>query len=441
LALVAVFVFSPIVMSSVGWIAARKHLLSTMFILQALKEVNKNLNSGSSIKGFAKITVYYFLSVLSQPINVLFPLSVVWISLKNKSKAWLRFKIFLISSSIFWAGINFYYYQNQYVRQTAGDGKFTDGAVFDLAMSARAFGRYVFSTLVPLDYVMTPLSSESWKNDVGLILFFLIVILSGFSKKRKYLDFFVLFIIPLLPVLIFPTRIFASQSYLLTSFVAYVLFLSELQNDFKNAGRVGFVLILINLLCSIHYVTKLGDSDKISKFSNQKEKTTMSTMGEIERLIKTKNHKLAQREIEELARYKIKNRYLPYLTAKNIYLDESLSADQKIEFLQKEKLDTPYADLILALLYSNSGKGELFKKTVLNIYKDPARYIDHSYLNNEKVLALYRAGCEKNKVEDDCKKVFEHFEKEVSFQGWSQERYKEHYFKIKKEINNLEYKQ
>ncbi len=440
LALVAFFVFSPVVMSSVGWIAARKHLLSTLFILQALIEVNKNLNARSSKKGFAKIIIYYFLSVLSQPINVLFPLSAVWISLKNKSKDWLQLKIFLIASSLLWAGINFYYYQSRYVTQTAGDGKFTSGAMFDFALSARAFGRYVFSTLIPTDYVLTPLSSESLKNEAGLILFFLILIFFGVLKKRKYLDSFVLFVVPLLPVLILPTRIFASQSYLLTSFVAYVLFLSELLNEYKKTIWLLCFLIVVNLSCSIHYVLQLGDSDKISNFSNKKERTMMSTMGEVERLVGNKDHNAAKKELEELKKYKTPNRYLPYLVAKNIYTDISISDEEKIELLQKEKIDTPYVDLILALLYSNSHQSEMFKRKALSVYKDPARYIDHSYLNNEKVLALYRVGCEKNKIEKECKQVFEQFEKNVSFQGWNQERYSEYYRNIKKDINNLEYK-
>ena len=438
--IVAVFIFSPIVMSSGGWIAARKHLLCVVFIVPALIEVFRWRDGAISPKASFKISFLYTLSVLSQPMNVFFPISAWWITRKNKSHSWSKLRVFLMGLCIFWVGINFYYYQTQYVVQTAGDGKFNQGVSLDLGLSLLALGRYVFSTLVPLDYVLTPLSSESWKNITGVFLAATLAIFIFKFKKRNLLDAAVLFFVPLLPVLIFPTRIFASQSYLLSSLLAAAILAAELFGENKKSLWILITLGLINLACSIHYVFNLGESDKISHFSNEKERTIMTTMGEVERLIRKGDHLGANREIEELKKFKVSNRYLPYLEAKNIYLNHGLSDEQKLLKLEAKNLDSPYVDLALALMYSNRGEGEQFKKFALKIYQYPQRYVDHSYLKNEEVLALYRVGCEKNKCVKDCKNIFDEFEKKVELKEWNKELYKQYYYQFKNEQDNLGYK-
>ena len=64
---IALLAFHPILISSVGWISARKHSLTSIFILLAIISILKKKEV--TIKSI----IFYFLSIFTHPITLLFP--------------------------------------------------------------------------------------------------------------------------------------------------------------------------------------------------------------------------------------------------------------------------------------------------------------------------------------------------------------------------------
>ncbi|MBS2029376.1 MAG: hypothetical protein JST54_15850 [Deltaproteobacteria bacterium] len=214
-AVVALYAFHPVVANTVSWIAARKHLLSAVFILAATvvaTRKDKPLGPGRQLAAVA----LYTLSVLSQPITLLWPAWLaleLWLQTRNlKSLAPLL--VPLAGVALVVGGVNVWYYRTIFVSLAHGS-KFVEAPEGTIAVSLLAIGRYLFNCILPVA-VATTYDPGRWFNLVGLCLLPLLAFVSlKLGRTADVVSGWGMFLFPLIPVTARMTNIFVSDTYLL----------------------------------------------------------------------------------------------------------------------------------------------------------------------------------------------------------------------------------
>ena len=441
--LVFLYAFSPVFNSSVAWIAGRKHLLSTFFIIWAtwyfLTKKEKPFTRGDT----KTLTALYLLSVLSQPINILWPLFVLAYSYTEKKIKERRVLLGILAFvAVIFLFSNYYYYGTLYEKISGGDGKYDSN--FGPGLSLLALGRYFYLTLFPFDSLPVSHHQGSWENMIGLVA--LIASLLWLYKRRvgaAVIACFVLyFFIPLIPVTYKVTRIFCSDTYLLNASLGLytAIFLIFKNTKFKHTSSVLFFYAFILFCFNFKYIKNFESTESIFSYAYSREPTPMSIAVVADNLIKQEKFSDAKLPIEQLEIMEPDNRFLSKLKSDAVYLDPQIKEEEKIKALDLIKPKSPIVYLRLALLNSNRNHSGAFEANIDKILSDSQAYIHNSYLRNEEVLALIRVSCEKNKIEAECKKKFESFGKLVKFNDWKPEVYKAIYLELKNHSGNLSYK-
>ena len=240
LILISFYALAPTSTSSVAWISARKHILSTLFSLIAVYLsvliFNKNKLTWLNI---ALVTLCYLLAILSQPINCLLPFWIFTYALIENQFNFSYFrkekKIAIMFSALFFICLfitilNFNYYQSIYLEATRGLPKFIGNTDQQLGFTFLAIGRYFFLTLVPSNSLPVPHNIGSLENLIGLMLLpiFLFLAYHFCSKEKKPIIFlgFFYFLFPLIPVTFKLSNIFCSDTYLLNSILGILIICS-----------------------------------------------------------------------------------------------------------------------------------------------------------------------------------------------------------------------
>lgn len=178
------FLVYPLFSQSIAWGIARKHILSFFFILLATFRII-NSQENISYKDQIFITLFYLLSILSQPINILWP---IWVSAYLYSKKTLNFKknIFLQTSLYFFLMIVFlinrHYYQNSLTFLRVFPP--TDNELFEVSDRILALGHYIFQLIFPYLLSFTYTLGD-WSTLIGLGILGLVIILFLNSKSEK----------------------------------------------------------------------------------------------------------------------------------------------------------------------------------------------------------------------------------------------------------------
>jgi hypothetical protein len=206
------FAFHPIFVGSVGWISARKHLLSFLFILLATWEVLK-LN-GSRWRSLG----WYLLALLSQPIHLLWP---VWAFLRGRfvEKAGSERARRMISTAqiasapLAAAGLaNVLYYSGLYVTHANAEKWASETGP---AISLLALGRYATNLLFPVR-LATIYDPGSILGVAGLLaLPAVLVFFRKIPKARLAVSWLVFALLPLAVVTARMTQIYVSDTYAL----------------------------------------------------------------------------------------------------------------------------------------------------------------------------------------------------------------------------------
>ena len=175
----------PIAVNSVAWPSARKHLLAALFLLLATKTT---MGSARGCWRKTSIWIYFLLSTLSQPINILWPL---WLGLKARSRPKLK-SAFMVSSliAVILLVINNFYYTRGYYRVLTGAGKlgaFTDVKT-EMLRKVFALGRYCYQLLIPLNPSVNSYYKESVLNVYGFACLGLLICLIYLTKPRSFLN-------------------------------------------------------------------------------------------------------------------------------------------------------------------------------------------------------------------------------------------------------------
>lgn len=442
--LVFLYAVGPISTSSVAWIAARKHLLSTFFTMAATFLFLKKRNSILDFKSIFAISFFYLLGTLSQPINVLWPIFPFLCSFFD-SRLNNQKKLFIILTCI---GVvilcaNLYYYNSLFLRITAGDGKFDSD--YGVGLSLLALGRYFYLTIFPFNALPVSHFQGAWENIVGLVLLIIFIFLCYKNKNKKkkhwHLLFLAYFFLPLVPVTYKITRIFCSDTYLLNASAGIYISLFFLLESLSFKKNYIFIFIYAGILFiqNLDYIQTFQGADSIWQYSYEKEPTAFSIVALADLNIKRKDYSKAGLLLSQLEALEPENRFLVKLKSDAIYQNIDIRNDEKIRKLESLESKKPIVFLELALLYSNMNNKVEFQKNIIKLLLDPQSYIENSYLINEEVVALVKVSCEKNNIEEICKQHFTEFNKKVSFVAWNKKLFLENYFSLKKHPGTLFY--
>lgn len=230
--LVLCFALYPAFSTPLVWGLARKHLLSFFFISLATLYVLKK-RPGVSV-------VFYLLSLLSHPINLLFPLWAVarlWKDDRKKAKlmAGLALPLMLV---ILW--INVRYYESSIIFRQFYEAKSAGVSTWDRFL---ALGQYAFNLTIP--YSLTHLYGLGNPRQ-----YFGLLIVIGFAilcYRKRLLLWPVFALLPL--VLVSSMPIILSDTYLLTPGLALLVVVAGLRFPLK----VTWVLVPVWVVFNFHY--------------------------------------------------------------------------------------------------------------------------------------------------------------------------------------------
>jgi protein O-mannosyl-transferase len=212
----ALFALHPVFAMSVAWVAARKHLLSCLFILLATLGLRRAASRGASAGGVLATAGAYTLSVFSQPITVLWPVWAAWEAWRQPpARRWELLRIVLacapVAALCLW--LNASYYSGAFVAQT-GSEKLLEG--LHVGVSLLALGRAFFNLVCPV-VLATTYDPGRALNLVGLFLLVPFALWVYRSVPRdEALGWGLFALLPLAVVLGKMTNIFLFDTYLLT---------------------------------------------------------------------------------------------------------------------------------------------------------------------------------------------------------------------------------
>ncbi|MBF0359964.1 MAG: hypothetical protein HQK49_03090 [Oligoflexia bacterium] len=437
--LVLLYAFHPCFTNALLWVTARKHLLSTIFILLAtyfliVSTINKNeREDGPDNKHLFLIVLFYFLSCFSQPINILWPIwGLVFIFYKHNytyrlllHKRWIITFSFLAITLFSCAILNIFYYTKIYIHQTA-ISKYISTADDQISYKILSFGRYFWQVLVPFWSTPTSYYPGSILNIFGIILT-VIVFWGIYKTKNRLLIIWCLFsILPILVVTINLTNIFGSDTYILNTGIGMYIIAGIVMKDYsdlllikqiKQINQVkrrcikylASLMFIITLLIFIYHSLQVSSSwysnYTLFERATKIELTPFNLKNHIVNLIKNaefqKSVILAQRLIE----------WDPYgnnvdkVYATAIYKCTDLSIQSKIKLLESKLLiikNSPWLKYYLACIFASQNTFSKAYYIVDSISENDFNYfqVDVSIVLAEYIF-FYKMASKENKAKKD----------------------------------------
>ena len=390
------FALSPVFASSVAWVAARKHLLSTLFILSATLISVRNKNRIFELKYFSAIFFFYFLSALSQPINVLWPIWFFLYTKKEMRKLPLLILTFCMGLLIF---ANFKYYNSELFESISAFGKFNSDGVSP-GTSLLAIGRYFLLTLIPFGALPHSHYQGSLDNILGLILFALmiaIVLIRIRRNKNDNLLPLLYFLLPLTVVTFKSTNVFCSDTYLLNASVGLYWFLGNFLRDSRHLKKISIFIAIYAVICGgySHFYLKAFSSDRdLWAYSFAKEENSHSAMVMALFSIKDKNFKQANEIISHMQRNWPNQPFIPQLSTEAIFFNDSLTITEKEDQIEKLSKLSPAGHFYLALLYAKENKTAQLTRHLEQVFHNPEQLKLEFWGKEERVGAIYSYTCQ-----------------------------------------------
>jgi hypothetical protein len=371
------FMVQPFFVYSVGWIAARKHLLSFLFTLWATYLVYSSKENQKDDKKSFYALILYLLGAFSHPINVFWPL---WVLIWGRPVTRKRVSLFLshIFAMLVVISINFYYYQFVF----DGHSKFVLSGLENFAFPFFAYGRYILNFIIPFKLAVS-YDFYSPLNFVGAIIFIgaLFYYFRAYKKSTSFDNFLNRFLWPsyflilLIPVAINRTDFFISNPYLLNSSITFpLLFLFLEKQKLYNEKVVFYALSFLGLIfiSFSHMEARLWEaSSSLYKRSYEREKSYRNIRMHLVGLFSQKSIDIYK--IKEVLDDLVKNtngqdpilvRYYSDFS-RRLYGLEEISEKAKLKLLDEVKENNPLSFFYSAKIYADQGeceKAQLFLK-------------------------------------------------------------------------------
>ena len=204
--IIVAFLVYPLFSQAVSWGVARKHILAFLFILIATNAwISKE--DGKNGKSAIYSSVFYLLSVLSQPITLLWPVWAIAYDFLSLRSHRIKRGLFLIPAFAILLTVtyfNFQYYQTSPLFAKLYGTK-TD-ELFEISDKVLALGHYLYQMTAPylLSYSYT---LGHWSTLAGLgVLGILSLLLIKFNSGIRYISIWALYSLLPLAVVISKSR-------------------------------------------------------------------------------------------------------------------------------------------------------------------------------------------------------------------------------------------
>ena len=236
--LVLLYGVYPLFAASICWGVTRKHILAYLFILLATEAFLKKRN-------LFLFTIFYFLSIFSQPITLPWPIWATLYLILNREKISAQVRlipayVIMIVGIIF----NYKYYAYSVVFKTYYESK-TENPL-EVADKFLALGHYIYQLVLPY-WSATAYQLGHHSVWIGILIFtFIILALLRTKIDRRWLMIWgSFFFFPLAVVLTNPHIL--SDNYLLTSsFAFFVILIKVIEpklNDLKYGSWIFGILL------------------------------------------------------------------------------------------------------------------------------------------------------------------------------------------------------
>lgn len=360
--LILMFTCYPLSSASVNWGIARKHLLSFLFITLTLKLFLETLDDKTWSKKKSLMTFTFFLSVLSQPISVLWPFWALLYVFLNQRQHFKKTLLHLSPTFLLMAitiGANAWYYKSSVLFNLTFESKTEHLSVGDVVL---ATGHYMFQIFAPYTLAVS-YHLAHWTIPIGVFILVALVLLTYKSLHRNNLISWLAFIFfPLVVVLRSPQML--SDTYLLISCLGAYFFLLEWlskKHQFETAIKylVTPTLVLWIVIINVDARSWRGpvpylkekNFDKTPSCNSAIRLTVSSFIHESKANEEAKNYILSN-DCSVLGDKTMPKLYLTLqLKSIFIYEDKTLSLDEKISELAKIGKIYYFPELIVIALY------------------------------------------------------------------------------------------
>lgn len=420
-----IFAFSPVTSSSTAWISARKHLLSTFFILWATLVHFKS--ESASLRSRFFVIILYSLSVLSHPINVLWPLWVIlW---DNRVQIKVRTShIFLTSFCFIFLSLNFWYYKFIYGSLVSSFSKFSDVTSYNFGTPLLALGRYFFQTIAPFFALPSSHYPGSIENLIGLFSFVIFsLLIVKIHRNKFYLLYVLYFIVPLIIVTFNMTNIFCSDTYLLNSSIGIYLTLALYLQKQKHQKIILTVLSLYTIAiftANLKYVEIFKNEDALWSYSYEKEATPQSAGIKSSTLIKQGLFHESYKVIERIQNEWPNHPFLTQIISENIFYNPSIVNAIKIKALEEQSLKTPSLYFYLTILYARESAVEKIRITLPNIVFNKDKFNTEFRGNEELIGASLSYICNFYRI-NECNSTLEILKNDIAKSRWNETLFQE----------------
>lgn len=355
--LAMIFCVYPLFSQIVPWGVARKHLMSFTFILLATRVMTQSEQFSNKSK--FKITIFYFLSVFSQPISLLWPCWLAaWLKWGKRDRLkenglWVAVLFIILALT---AAINrFYYlYSPTYLASYVVKGN----GPFNIGDKILGLGHYTFQLVFP--YLLSfQYDLGHWSSLIGL----LIVIIASLIlyKKKLHLKHALMWcwfaLLPLALVLIDPRMLY--DTYLLIPAAGMILLLTPYLHSCMRKPRA----FAVTMLAIIFLTTFTFDHSKAwtdenlmveKSFNNQPSCLTASDYLKIS----YENEKPTPVEAKKFlyeheCEMNYGNRPMTVLYSFMLYHETDQTLDERISQLKQMALTNVFSQMALIAIYIN----------------------------------------------------------------------------------------
>lgn len=220
--LLLLIAFSPLYISSVAWLSSRKHLLSATFIVWASVHLIRFIQG--SLKSWIWFTLFFALSILSQPINILWPCfaSLALLFYGKRKDLLILLPSFGVAAVV--GILNLKYYSSTYLWISGGYSKYANVLDSGIGASYLVYGRYFLQVLVPYWTSIGEYGYQSWQNILGLSLIApYYYIFYKLTDLRKPILVFTAFTLGIFPVIWKITHRFGTDTYLVSASIPLLI--------------------------------------------------------------------------------------------------------------------------------------------------------------------------------------------------------------------------
>lgn len=435
-----VFFFHPVFQLEPFWISSRKHLLSTLFIFLAISYFLKNEDQFfKKILPSIFVSLFFLLSVFSQPITLLFPGFILFYLLVTNPFKNLYNKniiIFLISLGfVFLLGFaaNYYYYYKVYPRVTMGNSvEFLVNNMTQIRLLT--VGRFFYQIF---DFTMaSPVEHDrgSIRNIIGLLTFPLFIFIC-YKKVDKKLFLIALcwFFFPIFLVIFGNVKLFALDTYLVTASLGIFLLLLTLLQRFHF--KLHYSIFILPLIYFTHdYSKQFHDTLLLSRYAQKKEITNFGQYMLTNSLLTHGKFNEAFEEAYAFSKLYPDANDLKFLLPVTLLRNTKIHPAKKMELFDSWKNKSFYAEFYFTMFLGNEHKDFRKKQDKAIMRITETYYLKELNAFSLHALAFYDFSCELEKL-DYCKNTTRDLIKKMPPGFWDEKIFNDYKIKFYQHLN------